>query len=475
MCNNSTQKNMATVNMALYPKSLVQTIVNYLYTGVMEKPPKNEYGLFEQLLDEYGLLPHYTTNPEDLEIIGKVQVAREPQKTTFTNDFCIGKVQVVREPQKLTSAPKQTANILEVKLKTEIKQETMDIDYATEGPSLYDTDNGVNVPKQRHDSFDNDDAHEMEYTFNNYSTHDDKKGGHERAYDGMDCDTLDHASTNPNVANVNDIPGHNDVDNSKGSGEHQGMSEEKDEWSMMCVPKMVPDLNLDKINKMKQEIKAGGTIPEYSKRKMSAYQLAYDDIDGNEIKNEVEYIIVENPKNMDTDKCDVLNNDSEEKYDSKDTTNKEINRDNNDDADWILSMEKEFVEWREEHTCHLCDKGWDDFTKLMDHFYQLKGYETRSYKPKEQKEKGPYPCRECGKVFAREDYLVAHMRIHTGEMIVSCRICRRSFNQLGTLKYHLQIHNPGNNLLLLHLLLLLLLLLLLFLSQVIITPYKQNF
>ncbi len=42
-----------------YPKNLVQMLVSYLYTGVLERPARNELELFEQLLQEYSLMPNY--------------------------------------------------------------------------------------------------------------------------------------------------------------------------------------------------------------------------------------------------------------------------------------------------------------------------------------------------------------------------------------------------------------------------------
>ena len=50
---------MSLSHTAPYPMSMVQTMVNYLYTGSMEKYQGNEPGLFKQLVGEHGLTPHY--------------------------------------------------------------------------------------------------------------------------------------------------------------------------------------------------------------------------------------------------------------------------------------------------------------------------------------------------------------------------------------------------------------------------------
>ena len=57
---------------AQYPTSMVQKMVKYLYTGVMKKPEEKDEKLYQQLMDEFGLKPHYT-NPVDQKLLGKLQ------------------------------------------------------------------------------------------------------------------------------------------------------------------------------------------------------------------------------------------------------------------------------------------------------------------------------------------------------------------------------------------------------------------
>ncbi len=49
-----------TLPLTYYPMELVQSLVSYLYTGIMEQAEGERFELFEQLLAEYGLMPHYT-------------------------------------------------------------------------------------------------------------------------------------------------------------------------------------------------------------------------------------------------------------------------------------------------------------------------------------------------------------------------------------------------------------------------------
>ena len=52
--------------MVQYPSDMVQKLVSYLYTGVIEKYLREDFELFQQLLDEYGLEPHYTITDKSI-------------------------------------------------------------------------------------------------------------------------------------------------------------------------------------------------------------------------------------------------------------------------------------------------------------------------------------------------------------------------------------------------------------------------
>ena len=51
-----------------------------------------------------------------------------------------------------------------------------------------------------------------------------------------------------------------------------------------------------------------------------------------------------------------------------------------------------------------------------------------------------YSCLFCGKLFDRQDHMIRHVRIHTGEKPWSCDICGRRFNQKEGLRGHQVTH-----------------------------------
>ena len=230
-------------------------MINYLYTGVMEKPHNTQNTLFEQLLAEYDLMPEYTVNPKDLELIGKVHEAKVPKKAPSTLD---------------------QAGIL--KREKEIKPE-MDTECATEGHATYGVNKGNDAPGELHNDIedrayyyksDHKIKREIEYTVEDHSMSDE---------DSSD-DTL------------------NDLD------------ADKDYKGKHVLHNNTPKQNNDK---------EGGDNKRFS-----------------EWDEWMEW--------------------------------------GSDDEDWMERMEKEFAEWKKNHSCDFCD-GLDDITKLMDHFYEMKGYE----------------------------------------------------------------------------------------------------
>ena len=52
-----------------------------------------------------------------------------------------------------------------------------------------------------------------------------------------------------------------------------------------------------------------------------------------------------------------------------------------------------------------------------------------------------YECEDCGRKFARSDYLTAHRRVHSNERPFLCMECGHSFTTASTLRSHLHTHS----------------------------------
>ena len=174
----------------------------------MEKPEESECALFTQLLAEYDIVPCYTLNPRDLEIIGKMHNIKE--------EVC-----------SISNNPLNSDVIIK------IKQEVEDSSNGGYSDDREDTmeDNGAN-----NDINDVEIKQEIDYN-------DDMSCAHEGDNDKDNLIDTFHASSNDTEEYETD-GGHDiDLENEAKANVHDDRSsgaEDDEQWNMVCVPKMLP-------------------------------------------------------------------------------------------------------------------------------------------------------------------------------------------------------------------------------------------
>lgn len=53
-------------------------------------------------------------------------------------------------------------------------------------------------------------------------------------------------------------------------------------------------------------------------------------------------------------------------------------------------------------------------------------------------------CPICGRKFAQRPGYTYHMRTHSGDKRYQCKVCEKSFIQIGTIKRHCETHDLTN-------------------------------
>ncbi|XP_078584552.1 uncharacterized protein LOC144866759 [Branchiostoma floridae x Branchiostoma japonicum] len=85
----------------------------------------------------------------------------------------------------------------------------------------------------------------------------------------------------------------------------------------------------------------------------------------------------------------------------------------------------------ESHTCGKCGRRFS-----LAHHFKRHVQTCASAKTKTRRTFGSFPCKTCGKVFSRSDWLRRHQEVHSKERPFKCKLCSASYKRRDALQRH---------------------------------------
>ncbi len=382
--------------MTQYPMDMVQKLVCYLYTGMMEKPQGKEWELLQQLLDEYGLVPHYadtlqnTPSSESLdgEIHNDVSNNDEVVNSECTNEI---------KEENITTSDSADNSI------SYIDNDMIEDDNIVEDESMSEIDEVDNVNNvNNNDDFDDNQTDVMmrtkadSKTYSNFNVHKETQnvfktdlnvGGKSEIKKEIDVEqTIDEHLQNEasDTQQTHKKRKLEDGDTEGSSSNSNYVNQQLDMISLLrkcsgrprgpakihpnLLAKRIKPPNTDKGNILRPSNESLNFDLQIETSEDKKAELTSDKILGNRedtpehtaVLDHIEgtFKTIEESKN-------IADHDDETKKTSAEDT-----RDEGED-DWMIEMEKEFVKYRERHECEVCQNGFPTSSQEIDHFYEV--------------------------------------------------------------------------------------------------------
>ncbi len=97
------------------------------------------------------------------------------------------------------------------------------------------------------------------------------------------------------------------------------------------------------------------------------------------------------------------------------------------------------------YCCPDCQETFEEPNALKAHLYLeiCQNYDSPTSSITSNQPQG-HKCCHCGKNYARRYSLKIHIRTHTGQKPLECRVCSRRFGDPSNLNKHLRMHGTNN-------------------------------
>ncbi len=427
-----------------FPKNLVQKLVNYLYTGILERP--EDCSLLDKLLAKYDLKPHYTPDHEDLKVIGKVNKDHKAENVCSTSvHFSDLKSEIKQEKEDHSGEDNPISEICDVVLNNDLLMHVETHEGIGDGSVKQEMNDNIDIIKMHEDdtkqSYDVMDSEECNGRTRDSDTEQWAANISTPQLSARGSKTLAYGSRSLKALKLNN--------RTKGSDDGQ--------WTAnISIPQLPVGgfktvahgsrvLNTNSIQKQttfQTKVSSKGT-PTELKTNVNALETNVikkepaDDQTEEYLKSKADDDHTENIKK------EVESENESEKLSTNDDDEKDGEAEGEDD--WMQDMEKEFIEFKKRHIkCPVCENGFPSSKEEIDHFYEVWMEKCEDYE-----KKSLHLCNICGRSFKMKHNLKSHMKSHSTGLLssegkVKCTVCDKEVD-VNYMRSHMRVHATGND------------------------------